>query len=115
MDAVDFIKAEARMCKFHSCSDCPMDIENNGTEKGCDEIREFHPEKAVAIVEKWLAEHPEPHRKTYKDDFMEKFPNTKKDSKGDPASCRGHVYGMECPERSCEKCWNAPMPESEDK
>ena len=40
-----------------------------------------NPEKAVEIVEQWAKDHP---RKTYRDDFFEKFPNAKKGNEFNP-------------------------------
>ena len=51
MDAVEYLKEKMRMCDATRCAECLIgDIHNNV------EIRT--PEEAVAIVEKWAAEHP---------------------------------------------------------
>lgn len=55
-------------------------------------------------------------RKTYAEDFFEKFPNADK-SGGCPGVCRDSVYGIneDCTGRTCSNCWKIAMPdESED-
>ena len=51
MDAVEYLKERARMCRSFNliCSDCPL---FNG---GCGES---NPDEAVDIVEQWSKEHP---------------------------------------------------------
>lgn len=69
MDAVKFIKEYHRLCK--SQDDCYRDCPLSGV--GCMHEEEFYDvEKAVEIVEKWSAEHPQ---KTILMDFLEKYPN----------------------------------------
>lgn len=76
MDAVKFMKEKKRMCKsYFACTEAcllrkPMD-ENGVT---CLGYCFAHPEDAVAIVEKWSAEHP---RKTRQSEFLKMFPNAK--------------------------------------
>ena len=60
MDAIKFMKEKKRMCESYSmCTEaCPLKIpvyENGFT---CIRYCFDNPEKAVAIVEKWSAEHP---------------------------------------------------------
>ena len=51
MDAVEYIKAEKRLCRsYDNCIECPL------TGDLCD--RNFYPEEHVAIVEAWAKEHP---------------------------------------------------------
>lgn len=64
MDAVEYLKEKARMIKAGggvlcgiSCNECPLYDENNGMKVNCEKIESLYPEKAVAIVEKWSAEH----------------------------------------------------------
>lgn len=66
---------------------------------------------AIEIVQKWSYEHP---KKTYAQDFFEKFPDAPKDEavKGkSPLACRRVIYGGECPDMGCDGCWNEPMEE----
>ena len=57
-------------------------------------------------------EHP---KKTYAQDFMEKFPDAPKcksfNNGGCPSACRMRIYGGKCPEIKCAECWNEPMEE----
>lgn len=53
------------------------------------------------------------HRKTYLEDFLEKFPNAPMESEGEPAACRRGIYSdgpMSC-KMECRECWNEVMPE----
>lgn len=69
MDAVDFLKAKTRMCKKYRttglyCKNarCPLakvPISRFGYVT-CAAAIAYHPEKAVAIVEKWAEENPNP-------------------------------------------------------
>ena len=81
MDAVEFLKESSRMCKAFNdnCKNkdgnnfyCGLRYEANKNEESCDEYIKNHPDKAVAIVEKWAKEHP---RKTRQEKFLEMFPN----------------------------------------
>lgn len=109
MDAVKFILERGRMCKgCERCSECPI-----GKVKGkyyCDYWEFDHPTEAIAIVEKWSEEHP---LKTYKDDFLEKYPNARIGDTGVPVSCVRSVFGSNtaCELSSCKECWNQPMME----
>ena len=67
-------------------------------------------------AEKHLNGEPEKKRKTYAEDFFEKFPNADRTS-GSPSVCRDSVYGIakDCAGRLCGDCWQTAMPdESED-
>ncbi len=79
MDAVEYLKAKARMTKRGdgavcniSCKDCPIGIDNNGVEINCRKLESYYPEKAVEIIKQWAAEHP---RKTRQSEFLKMFPN----------------------------------------
>ena len=71
-------------------------------------------ETAMETVQKWSDEHP---KKTYAQDFFEKFPDAPKDEavKGKcPWACRIGIYGGGCPKIDpkidcCYECWNEPM------
>lgn len=109
MDAVKYIKAMDGLCKSHpSCSKCPLFRRNNKTDLMCDEYITTYTEEAVAIVEKWLIDHP---IKTMADDFFEKYPNAPKDETypelpkfcpmalGFPSPIKG------CLGTPCTDCW----------
>lgn len=79
MDAVEYLKGRTRMTKAGkrnicgiSCNECPLYEGNNGLEVDCQAIESAYPEKAVAIVKKWAAEHP---IKTRQSEFLKMFPN----------------------------------------
>ena len=70
---------------------------------------------AVENLQKWSDEHP---KKTYAQDFFEKFPNVQRGSYGTPLVCRKEIYGRACPKiedcgytGTCKNCWNEPMEE----
>ncbi len=101
----------ARMCKTcDDCIDCPLytvSEENEYGGRNCNDFVVLHPAEASAIIDKWCAEHP---RKTYWQDFKEKFPNAEH-----YVGCRAAIYeGSEActnREKSCCACWYEVMPE----
>ena len=120
MDAVKYFKEKTRMlnslgrkfgkCDGASCLNCPLASMNNGKGLSCSDFEAEYPEEAVAIVEKWAAEH---QQKTMLQDFLEKYPNAELAKDGTP-------FGL-CPFRlgftkyegcctyeynKCFKCWN---------
>ena len=107
MDAVKFIKKMGRMCDSNrrdNCDECPFSVSKNTCFMGS---MWHNPEEAVEIVELWDKEHP---AKTYKDDFLEKFPNAVIAEN----ICRYHVYktgGCDGFTGDCELCWNEPIEE----
>lgn len=70
MDAVKFVKTLGRMCDAE-CIKCEF-WKRRGRWESCNSWQKNHPEEAVAIVEKWAAEHP---IKTRQSVFLEQFPN----------------------------------------
>ena len=71
---------------------------------------------AIESLQKWSNERS---KKTYAQDFFEKFPDAPKDEavKGKcPWACRIGIYGGGCPKIEpdidcCYECWNEPMEE----
>lgn len=66
---------------------------------------------AVENLQKWSDEHS---RKTYAQDFFEKFPDAPSGWDGTPFACRNTIYGGGCMgagSSRCWKCWNEPMEE----
>ena len=70
---------------------------------------------AIENLQKWSNEHP---KKTYAQDFFEKFPKAQSGSDGTPFVCRKTIYGevrpndKRCDRReACKNCWNEPMEE----
>lgn len=111
MTAREYAAHFNRMCLLsNNCAECPL-----GNAKGdyfCREYQINKPDIAVKTVEQWATEHPEKKRKTYAEDFFEKFPKSAKHTGGKPPTCRKEVYGGVCPVRyDCVDCWNEPMPE----
>lgn len=100
----------ARMCQAHEyCEGCPL---HKVSAFNCSVFVKQHPEVSP-IIDKWCAEHPQ---KTYKQDFLEKLPNT--NLLADiPAGCRNNFYGWDSKtcERDCFECWNAAMPDEAEK
>lgn len=111
MTLEEFVKAQGRMCASRNCFKCPMFYTNNGLGAGCRTYAAAFPAAVIAIVEKWAAEHPEPHKKTYAEDYFEKFPNAQRDEDGTPKSCRRYAYNNNECFMNCKACWDEPMPE----
>ena len=68
---------------------------------------------AVENLQKWSDEHP---KKTYAQDFLEKFPKAQRGSDGTLLACRNAIYGGGCPKIEpnidcCYECWDEPMEE----
>ena len=69
MDAVKFVKTLGRMCNAE-CIRCEF-WKRKSSGESCTSWQKNHPEEAVAIVEKWAAEHP---IKTRQSVFLEQWP-----------------------------------------
>ena len=71
----------------------------------------------VELIEQWAKEHSERKRKTYAEDFFEKYPKCSKYPSGHPLGvCRKIVYGQDIEaicKGECYDCWNEQM-EDED-
>lgn len=109
MDAAKYIKEKKRMCNtYHNCDGCPIKIARED-DYFCSEWILEYTNEAVALVERWSEEHPQ---RTFKDDFLEKFPKSKYEN-----CCVDYVYGTnfreECTILStkCANCWNRPINE----
>ena len=103
MDAVIYLKTKARICNRYECCDCPF-------KDNCDMIEESNHERAAAIEEKWLKDHPV---KTILSDFLEKYPNAKDflNVEEVPSFCCGGLgYPVCCDDVSgCKECWEQPI------
>lgn len=102
------------MCKLHKeCNDC---IFVQQGDKSCSPLENTDTNKAISVLQKWSDEHP---RKTYLDDFKDKFKNARYcDDDIITRFCVKNLYGVQpidCEGRSyyCEKCWNQPLEEVE--
>lgn len=93
---------------FGHCEDAPTKIDIEDTTR------------VIEIMQKWSDEHP---KKTYAQDFFEKFPKAQSDSDGTPLFvCRKRIYGGLQPKSeecdytgACYRCWNKPMNDEEPK
>lgn len=112
---IDFFAEAKRLCD--SRTECTADAANKeqcplyGFCRQSLTIRAEEIITAVENLQKWSDEHP---KKTYAQDFFEKFPDAPKDEavKGKcPLACRRGIYGGECPDMGCNECWNEPMEE----
>ena len=108
MDAVKFIEERDRMCRFYhhagDCYQCPAkDCESSALEGMVDD------DNIVTIVEEWAAEHP---RKTRQSVFLEQWPDTQLDKKGNviicpKQLCRGEEFNKliaACRGTNCYEC-----------
>lgn len=98
-------KYSKRECYRADCCGCPL--YSDGTEMefcGCLLVYD----KAVDIVEKWAEANP---RKTIQSVFLENYPH------GKPTFCANVLgYGIICESMdNCEKCWQTPIDELEEK
>ena len=97
MDAVEFFKEKRRMCDSFDdhCAGCEIKSAKNGIT--CGAYIKKYPEQAVAIVEKWSAEHPQ-------EILLED---------GVPLRVCPHFLGIckdKCSSmRNCKECWNRPL------
>ena len=108
MDAIKFMKEKKRMCALNvGCLNFPIGIRNNKFGEPCRDFEENHPEDAVAIVEKWSAEHP---IKTRQSEFMKIFPDARVNSDGvidiDPSHLNKKLE-HECDHKydNCDDCY----------
>ena len=107
MDAVMFVKEWKRMCRSSkTCLSCSIG-KIAGVSTVCSNAVKKEPEKYVAIVEKWSAEHP---IKTRQSEFLNMFPNAPLRENGSIAICPLDVdrdakcsqkQGARCPD--CQK------------
>lgn len=112
MTALEYIRERARMTKNCgiACVCCLLHNEFDG----CRHFEYEHPEEAIAIVQKWSEEHP---RKTFLQDFLEKYPKARLNEKGYPDDVCPIYLGylgenFECKgmfDTNCLSCWNQWM------
>jgi hypothetical protein len=126
MEALKLFEEKERMCKcyklevttvLNKCmSECPLanytdcNLEANYANRY--DKKEILMGK-IEKIEKWSKENP---RKTYKMDFLEKFPKAKLKTN----VCRDNIYDTNCKsccDKTCEDCWNTEMEtnQNEDK
>lgn len=121
MDAVKFLKERQRMfemaggnvgegettCYGANCEKCAFYLKD---EPFCLEDSQDY-ERMEAKLEEWIAKHP---KKTYQQDFLEKYPNAKLFEGGYPMVCFANlgyeeVTGTYCIDTDCKDCWNRSM------
>lgn len=121
---IDFFAEAKRLCD--SRTGCTADVANKeqcplfvfckhpGITSGAK-----YAKKLIESLQKWSNEHP---KKTYAQDFFEKFPKAQSYSDGSPVICRKIIYGEIRPPfencyytGACYRCWNEPMNDEETK
>lgn len=119
---IDFFSEAKRLCD--SRTGCTADVANKeqcplfafckhpSITRGAE-----YAKKLIENLQKWSNEHP---KKTYAQDFFEKFPDAQSGSDGTPFVCRKRVYGGTHPKfencnytGACYRCWNEPMNDEE--
>lgn len=118
MDAVKYLKTLRRMCN-RECSECEFG-KKLGVLDTCALWQKANPEEAVAIVERWAAEHP---IKTRQSEFLKLFPGAEPTKDGILAICpnafspvykdeRGLCtrHNVEC-DNCCREFWSAEVEE----
>ena len=111
MDAFDFLKAKARMCRvYRDCAECPADgncvikINANSSNKQI--------EKVVAIVERWAAEHP---HETRLSKLLRQYPKAKAEVIKEYCQCPIYLgYSCPSPKVRCKDCWDTPIEEEQE-
>lgn len=101
MDAVEFLKTLCRMCNCECCN-CEFRKRLSVFET-CTAWRKTQPDEAVAIVERWGAEHP---IKTRQSEFLKHYPDAQIDS-GCLNACPMDVFGnmgINCNKQTCYEC-----------
>ena len=113
MDALEFLKELQRICvKQEFCKNCVAYPVCNGKLGKTDEELE----EVVKNIEQWSKEHP---KKTYKDVFLEVFPNAKDENNQFYCYdiCVNHVFERDtspCKGLNCEECWDREYKEDEE-
>lgn len=105
MDAVKFVKTLGRMCNAE-CIKCEF-WKRRGKWESCNSWQKNHPEEAVAIVEKWAAEHPV---KTRQSEFLKHYPGARILAHGCLNACPMNVFsdtGINCNAQPCFECKKA--------
>lgn len=113
MDAIEFLKKLKRMCDKNrdschgSCYVCEIFVKKAEKAISCSSFIKEYPEEAIAIVEKWSAEHP---AKTRQSEFLKIFLDAKMDESGEvvnlcPRSINmNYVDDYRCEKLNCLRC-----------
>lgn len=118
MLAREFVRIWNRLCKSYNTSPC----ENCPVHEWCTSpLRIAEYKEMETVLVEWAKAHPEKTRKTYKEDFLEKFPEVQmrfdeEHTMSRPVGCRMNIYGIEgpCTGRNCFSCWNEVMEEKNE-
>lgn len=105
MDAVEYLKTLDRMCHCE-CLKCEFRKVRSGIET-CPVWQRTHPEEAVAIVEKWAAEHPV---KTRQSEFLKHYPDARISVHRCLNACPMDVFSdadINCNAQPCFECKKA--------
>ena len=112
---IDFFAEAKRLCDSRTA--CMADAANKEQcplHSFCRQSLTIRAEEIITAVEnlqKWSDEHP---KKTYAQDFFEKFPDAPRCKSANgryPSACRKAIYDGKCPGVGCEECWNEPKEE----
>lgn len=109
---IDFFAELERFCDSRvTCADYTANEEQCPMSYFCDRmpVTFYYKDaiKAMEILQKWSNEHP---KKTYAQDFFEKFPKAQSNSDGTPFVCRKRIYGGNCDYTgACYRCWSEPL------
>ena len=114
---IDFFAELKRLCDSRTA--CTADAANKEQcplHGFCRQSLAIRAEEIITAVEnlqKWSDEHP---KKTYAQDFFEKFPKAQSNSDGTPFVCRKRIYGgirstlEDCDYTgACYRCWSEPL------
>ena len=104
MDAVEFIKTSARMCReYDDCEEC---ILSNFCGRTCEEQDMYQvAEQAVANVLEWAKEHPV---KTRQSEFLKMFPEASMLDDEYLNICPAQI-SSECRDKETGGCYNLDM------
>lgn len=125
MEFVKGLKETQRMCEDYClCDGCPLSgkclglISGNGNGYGFSGFDKSALQKDFSniakVVEEWSKSHPP---KTYRQDFLEKFPDAPLEDDESPKACVADIYKNASPncgadeDLTCANCWNSSMEE----
>lgn len=110
MDAVEYLRAKARMTLANEdgacalgCHKCPIGKMNNGRNMYCQYFERLHPEDAVRTVKGWIDKHPV---KTRQSEFLKMFPKARMEGKTvdiDPCQLDMRLRNS-CGCKACHEC-----------
>lgn len=105
MDAVEFIKTRARICRaYEDCENCPLDF--FCTEEYIEQDSDDFIDRVVKETKQWAKEHPV---KTRQSEFLKMWPEVTVDKHGvcnlEPCNlCPSMLNSDGCSISNCDKC-----------